>query len=241
MRIVVGIHSVKEALKVRPTAIAKVLLKQGWEKSQDLSELAEHCKKSGIKVRTVPVAELDQFSHGHQGVGAEVLESPELNWSHLEKTTRSVLIGLDGIEDPQNLGSIIRTSWILGVEGILIPSSRAISMTPTVAKVASGGAEHVPLDVHSNLLTPLTQLKDKGFWVFGLSEKTTKSIYQLKIPEKVIWVVGAEGAGVKKSTLSACDELVTIPQTCKEASLNAAVSAAIALAETQRQWSHAQR
>lgn len=236
MRKVVGIHSVREAMKVRPKAIAKVLLRQGWEKSQELSEIAEFAAKIKTKIKTVGVAELEQLSHGHQGVGAEVLETPELDMTAVEKSTRSIMLGLDGIEDPQNLGGILRSAWIFGVSGVLIPGARAISMTPVVAKVACGGAEHVPLDVHSNLQTPLNHLKDKGFWTFALSEKADKTIWDLKIPEKVVWVVGAEGTGVRKSTLSACDELVTIPQSFKDASLNAAVSVAIALAETRRQW-----
>ena len=236
MRKVVGLHSVREAMNIRPKAIAKILLKQGWEKSQDLNQIAELAGRIGAKIRTVGIAELDQLSHGHQGVGAEVLETPEINWSAIEKSTHSILLGLDGIEDPQNLGGVIRSAWIFGASGILLPSSRAISMTPVVAKVASGGAEHIPLEIHANLQTPLTHLKNKGFWIFALSEKAEKTIWDLKIPEKIVWVVGAEGSGVRKSTLSACDELVTIPQNFKGASLNAAVSAAIALAETQRQW-----
>jgi 23S rRNA (guanosine2251-2'-O)-methyltransferase len=236
MRKVVGLHSVREAMKVRPQAIARILLKQGWEKSQDLNELAELAAKIGTKIKTVGVTELDQLSHGHQGVGAEVLETPEIDWASIEKSTHSILLGLDGIEDPQNLGGVLRSAWIFGASGVLLPSSRAISMTPVVAKVACGGAEHVPLEIHANLQTPLTRLKDKGFWTFALSEKADKTLWDLKIPEKVVWVVGAEGTGVRKSTLSACDELVAIPQSFKGASLNAAVSAAIALAETRRQW-----
>ncbi len=236
MRKVVGLHSVREAIKIRPKAVAKVLLKQGWEKSHDLNEIAEMASKIGSKIKTVGVSELDALSHGHQGVGAEVLETPEIDWPLVEKSTHSILLGLDGIEDPQNLGGVIRSAWIFGVSGVLLPSSRAISMTPVVAKVASGGAEHVPLEIHANLQAPLTRLKDKGFWIFALSEKADKTIWDLKIPEKIVWVVGAEGTGVRKSTLSSCDELVTIPQNFKNASLNAAVSAAIALAETRRQW-----
>lgn len=234
MRKTVGLHSTREALIVRPKSIARLLLKQGWEKSNDLTELAETAKKMGVKIKTVPIGELDALSHGHQGVGAEILESPELSWEKLEKAKSAILLGLDGIEDPQNLGAILRSAWIFGVQGILVPSSRAMGVTPSAAKIASGGAEHVPVEVHSNLLTPLKRLKDMGFWVFGLSEKADQTIWTVKIPEKIVWVVGAEGTGIRKSTLSACDELVTIPQVYKEASLNASISTAIALAATRR-------
>jgi 23S rRNA (guanosine2251-2'-O)-methyltransferase len=111
-----------------------------------------------------------------------------------------------------------------------------MGMTPTVAKVASGGAEHVPVETHSNLLTPLQRLKDKGFWLFALSEKGTKSLWDGALPGPCVWVVGAEGTGVRKSTLSICDELIQIPQMHKDAALNASVATAIALAETRRQW-----
>lgn len=236
MRKVVGIHSVREVLKVRAKAVARVLLRQGWESAQDLADLAKMATGNGVKLKTVSVKELDALSHGHQGIGAEVLETPELDWSKISSKRYEVLLGLDGIEDPQNLGSILRTAWVLGCQGLLLPSSRAISMTPSVAKVACGGAEHVPLDIHANLQAPLSRLKDKGFWVFALSEKSNKTLWDLKIPDKVVWVVGSEGTGVRKSTLSSCDEVISIPQISQEMSLNAAVSAAIALSETQRQW-----
>lgn len=236
MRKVVGLHSTREVLKVRPGAVARLLLKQGWESTDELKSLADLASKNGVRIKTVPVKELDVLSHGHQGAGAEVLETPELNWETLGQGTNNLLLGLDGIEDPQNLGAILRSSWVFGASGILLPSARAMGMTPTVAKVASGGAEHVPVETHSNLLTPLQRLKDKGFWIFALSEKGSTSLWKMKIPGPVVWVVGAEGAGVKKSTLSTCDEVVLIPQQHKDAALNASVATAIALAETRRQW-----
>lgn len=236
MRKVVGLHSTREALIVRPGTVSHLLLRQGWDSSEELRSLADLAGKKKVRIRTVPLKELDALSHGHQGAGAEVLETPELNWENLGQGEQNLLLGLDGIEDPQNLGAIMRSAWVFGVSGILLPSSRAMGMTPAVAKVASGGAEHVPVDTHSNLLTPLQRLKDKGFWVFALSEKGSTNLWSQKIPGPVVWVVGAEGAGVKKSTLSACDEVVQIPQMHKDAALNASVATAIALAETRRQW-----
>lgn len=236
MRKVVGLHSTIEVLKVRPGAVARLMLRQGWESSEDLKSVADLAAAKRVKIKTVPVKDLDALSSGHQGVGAEVLESPELNWEKLGSDPKQMLLGLDGIEDPQNLGAILRSAWVFGVSGILVPSARAMGMTPTVAKVASGGAEHVPVETHSNLLTPLQKLKDKGFWLFALSEKGSKSLWEGVLPGPCVWVVGAEGTGVRKSTLSICHEVIQIPQMHKDAALNASVATAIALAETRRQW-----
>jgi 23S rRNA (guanosine2251-2'-O)-methyltransferase len=217
-------NPIKKRARARAKIAKKIILTRERESVVSMSS------------KQLPVKELDVLSHGHQGAGIEVLEAPELNWETLGQGKNNLLLGLDGIEDPQNLGAILRSAWVFGATGILLPSSRAMGMTPTVAKVASGGAEHVPVDIHSNLLTPLQQLKAKGFWIFALSEKGDSSLWKMKIPGPVVWVVGAEGTGVKKSTLSVCDEVVQIPQVHKDAALNASVATAITLAETRRQW-----
>ena len=148
-----------------------------------------------------------------------------------------MVLALDGVEDTQNLGAVLRTSWLMGVNGIIIPEDRAVGLTASVHKVACGGAEHVPIHRTNQFNTPFEHLKKAGFWVFGLSHTAKRSIYDLQIPEKVIWVLGAEDKGLRTTTEKACDELVYIPQVSPTASYNVSVSAALALAETKRQWS----
>ena len=147
-----------------------------------------------------------------------------------------LVIALDGVEDTHNLGAILRTSWLMGVNGMIIPEDRAVGLTAAVHKVACGGVEHVPILRTNQFTQPFEQLKKDGFWVFGLSHKAERSIYDAKIPEKVIWVLGAEDKGLRSPTEKICDELFSIPQSSPAASYNVSVSAALALAETKRQW-----
>ncbi len=229
---IIGLHACHEVFKIRPKKISKVLLKRGWKNSTELKELGSLAMANKVKIQEVHPQELDKIASGHQGICLEVSGSPELDLNNEIK----LILGLDGVEDPQNLGSIIRTGWLLGLQGIYTLKSRAVGMTPTVAKVASGGAEHVPLDEVNQLLQPIEILKKNGFWVYGLSETATKSLWDIDFPERVFLIAGAEERGLKPQTLKACDELVSIPQIDKNASLNVAVSVAISLAEITRQW-----
>jgi 23S rRNA (guanosine2251-2'-O)-methyltransferase len=165
-----------ETLKVRPKAIKRLLLKQNWEESKDLVHLVDLAKSKKLRPEVYGLGALDKLGSGHQGVALEVSSFPEINYESLKTKTHCMLLGLDGIEDPQNLGGIIRTSWLFGVDGLFIPKERAAGLTPTVTKVASGGVEHVPIQEEANIATALNNLKSHDFWVFGLSEKGDKSI-----------------------------------------------------------------
>ena len=236
MRQVIGIHSTMEVLKVRPRSIKRLVFRQGYEESKDLQVIAREASRYNLKLEKQNVGFLDRIGSGHQGVMLEVSETPTLDWKSLRSSSQSLLLALDGLEDPNNLGSILRSAWLFGVSGILTPANRAVGLTPTVQKVASGGAEHVPIDIHPNLLNPLKDLKDLGFWVFGLSGESTKSLWDLKISKKVIWVTGSEESGIKAPIKGICDEMISIPQIENGPSFNAGVATAIAIAETRRQW-----
>jgi 23S rRNA (guanosine2251-2'-O)-methyltransferase len=171
-------------------------------------------------------------------VAVLVGETPELDLDALTNEPpekKTILVALDEITDPHNVGAILRSSWLMGVKGLLIPEHRAGGLTPSAMKVASGGAEHVPLLTVGNLQQELKYLKDKGFWIYGLAGEGKGELGQLRINEKVVWVVGSEEKGIRSSVRGVCDELVKIPQTSAEASYNASVAAAIALYETSRQ------
>lgn len=233
-RWVVGLHSVEEALKIRPRAIRELWLRADWSSSQQLRELQEQALSKRIQVREKSSGQLDQVGLGNQGVAAALTETPEVNWEKLADSERSVVLILDGIEDPQNLGAMMRTAWLMGVDALFIPPDRAVGITPTVCKVASGGAEHVPVETDS-LHSVMEQLKKHGFWIYGLAEAGTRPPWDFKLPPKIAWVVGAEGAGMRKPTEKACDDLVRLPQVPTGSSYNAAVACAMALVETARQ------
>lgn len=238
-RIVVGNHAIKEALVMRPKKVKGLWLKNGWESSADLREIEEMARKKQITPELRQETVIDKFGSSHQGAALFVEGAPGLDLDHVGDLDQSILLMLDGIEDPHNLGAILRTSWLTGVRGVLIPQDRAVGLTPTVHKVACGGVEHVPVEETTNFSKYTEVLKEKGYWVYGLSPRGKRSIFELDLPEKVIWAIGAEDKGLRVTTERLCDELVFIPQTNASASFNASVATAMALTETLRQ--HAQR
>ncbi len=235
-RQVAGTHAIMELLKVHPGSVQTVLVQSNWRSSGDLREMMDLLQAKKIKIEEKSDQQLQEISRSHQGAVAFSNLSLDFDFSSVEDKQKSLVLALDGVEDTQNLGAILRTSWLMGVDGLIIPEDRAVGLTATVHKVACGGAEHVPLHRANQFADPFQELKEKGFWVFGLSHKAKKSIYDLEIPEKVIWVLGAEDKGLRSPTEKACDELVSIPQVSPQASYNVSVSAALALAETKRQW-----
>jgi len=234
-RAIVGNHAILEVLKIRPKTIRQAWLKQGWESSQELKELSQEFKSKGLKTEIVPAAFLDKVSVSHQGAAVFSDQTPELNWQAVEALEKATFLVLDGIEDPQNLGAILRTSWLMGVAGVMTPEDRSVGLTSTVHKVACGGVEHVAVERTSNFSNPIESLKKNGYWVFGLSHLGKKSLFDLKIPEKVVWCIGSEEKGLRTTTERLCDELISIPQISAAASYNASVATAIALTETYRQ------
>ena len=234
-RVVVGIHATRELFRVRPKSVTRLLLKRDYENHEDLVELKTRAEKTRVEITYVSPAELDKIANLHQGVVAYSSEEPELDITALEKSSAATLVVLDEVEDPHNLGAVLRTSWLLGVAGILTPATRSSPATATVSKVSQGAAEHVPIVRESGLLESLKRLKENGFWMYGLSHKGTKSIYDLELPPKVIWVLGSESSGIRLPIERECDELVQIPQVAKAASYNVSVAAGIALGETYRQ------
>lgn len=172
---------------------------------------------------------MDSLTTHHQGLAVLLKQSPQLSWSNLAASESAQLVLLDGVEDPHNLGAVIRTSWLMGAKGLLIPADRAVGLTPTAHKVASGGVEHVPVEICTSFPTTLDRLREIGFWIIGLDSAGTTDLFRFRVPEKVVWCLGAEGSGLRKATARSCEELVSIPQTTDAASYNVSVAAAIAL------------
>lgn len=203
--------------------------------SQSLRDISELAGKHRVQLKTKSPGQIDAIGSGNQGIALAVMENPEVNWEHLAGEGQRLVLILDGLEDPHNLGSILRTAWLTAVDAIITPEDRAVGLTPAVCKIASGGAEHVAVEQHTNLASAMQQLKDAGFWIYGLSEKGKQRPWDFKLPEKVAWVVGSEGSGMRITTERACDELVRIPQVESGSSYNASIALAMALTETCRQ------
>ncbi|MBY0314061.1 MAG: RNA methyltransferase [Bdellovibrionales bacterium] len=234
LRWVVGDHACAEALRVFPQDVREVCFIN--------TDQAEKAPWSDLlkKFKGKPQARGAKFFNsltdfGHQGVAVSVAATPEWN---TEREGTSSFVLLDGVEDPHNLGAIIRTSWLMGVNGVGITEHRSTKVTPAASKVASGGCEHVPVqEIH--FVNFLEDVKKQGYWVYGFSEKGTKTLYQTEFAEKSIFVFGSEEKGIRSTVLSACDEVLSIPQTSADASYNVSVSVGVALGEFQRQqrWS----
>lgn len=203
-------------------------------------------KAKGTVIDEVEPRRLSQITEGanHQGVVAQVAPYPYQELGDLIEKAKStaeqpVLVVCDGINDPHNLGAIIRTAEALGAQGLVIPQRRAVGVTSTVMKVAAGALETFPIARVVNLTRALEELKAAGFWIYGTNAGTGKLLHTVEFSGPVVLVVGSEGNGLSVRTQSCCDVLVSIPLQGKTPSLNASVAAAMTLYETYRQrWSN---
>ncbi len=235
-RRIIGLHACKETLKIRPWSISIAYLSHQWKKSVALKEL--HALLLNHKI---PITyKRENFLKNWQGLALDCHSRPTWDWSIVKKSKQIVLVAIDSLEDPQNLGNILRSSWLFGVYGIILGKHHCVHLTPAVHKVASGGVEHVPIQIVSNLLNELQKLKDLGFWIYGLEtyrEKNSKPLWQETFPKKIILIVGAESKGLRKGIKGVCDQILTIPQVEKTHSLNASTSLAVALYDVHRNFS----
>ena len=203
--------------------------------------LVKEAKANGTIIDEVSTLRLSQLTQGanHQGIAAQV--APYEYWDLRKLIDRAkqipepVIVIADGIEDPHNLGAIIRTAEALGVQGIVIPQRRAVGVTSTVMKVAAGALENMAIARVINLNQALAKLKDAGFWIYGTTADTDQMLHKTNFSGAVGLVVGSEGKGLSQLTEKNCDQLVAIPLIGRTPSLNASVAAAIALYEVFRQ------
>ncbi len=199
-------------------------------------------KENGAVIDEVDDLRLSQITNGanHQGIAVQISPYTYLELSDLIEqaklaTDSPVLVILDGITDPQNLGSIIRTTEAMGAQGLIIPQRRAVGITSTVMKVAAGALEHLPVARVINLSRALEELKVAGFWLYGTTASKSKYLQQVEFKGPIGLVIGSEGEGLNLLTQRSCDQLVCIPQAGKTPSLNAAIATAITLYEVYRQ------
>jgi 23S rRNA (guanosine2251-2'-O)-methyltransferase len=233
-----GFHAVIAALEDGRSKPAEVLLAQHRqdERSRRVMELA---RQAGIPVRLVPKAELDLAAPElrHQGVLAAMPAQAFTGEDALDipATADKLILVLDGVQDPHNLGACLRTAEAAGVHAVIIPKDRAAGLTPVARKAAAGAAERVPVIAVTNLARTLKRLVDLGYWVTGLAGEATLGLFDADLSGPRVLVLGAEGEGLRRLTKEHCHELVRIPMAGKAESLNVSVAAAVCLYEAVRQ------
>ena len=239
MHYIYGINSVAEALKARGSAFQWV----GMAKERHdirLQRLLDDCRKVGIQVRFLQRTELDQMAGNaaHQGVVAVTSAKQYNDLNDVIDSKRgehSLIVVLDGLEDPHNLGAILRTADAAGADGVVIPDRRAASVTGTVTKVSAGASEHMPIAKVTNIARTIEELKDRNIWTVGLDERGPQSYEALDYKMDCALVLGAEGKGLHDLVKKKCDFLVSIPMLGKVPSLNVSVAAGVVLYEIVRQ------
>ncbi|MFI5324289.1 MAG: 23S rRNA (guanosine(2251)-2'-O)-methyltransferase RlmB [Thermodesulfobacteriota bacterium] len=240
--IIYGKNPVKELLSDPHSEVDEILIsKEG--KKEGVSDLFALAKERGIKVLFLPKDAITRISGtaSHQGVAARISEFEYSGVDSIldranEKQEKLLLVILDHIEDPQNLGAIIRTVNVLGGHGVVIPKDRAAAVTPSVVKASAGAVNHVLISRVVNLSTVVEDLKKNGVWIVGADPSASKNLYQEDLGElDIALVIGSEGMGLSQKLKEHCDFLVSIPQAGNVASLNASVSAGILIYEIIRQ------
>lgn len=230
LRWVVGAHSVREALRAQPQWVSELVIQENRER--DHQELEALAKKKSIATKNKGPKFFNALADGHQGVAAALTDRPRWD-DEMAQKAKSLVVFLDGITDPHNLGAILRTAWLLEADAIFIPKNRAVDLTPVVCKVASGGAEHVPVE-SVQFQSQLSWFKEQGYWVYGLGENSQQRLNQTDFGDKAVLVVGAEGKGMRSSTEGFCDQIVSIPQVEGGSSYNASVAFALCAYECRR-------
>jgi 23S rRNA (guanosine2251-2'-O)-methyltransferase len=236
-RVVFGFHAVLARLRADPASVLEIYLDETRNdaRAKDLAAAAERAK---VHVMRVPTKRLDGFYGGgrHQGVVArvEVKNTADTLDSVLEGVEKPLLLVLDGVTDPQNLGACLRVANGAGAHAVIAPKDRAVGVTPTVSKVASGAAKATPYLMVTNLARTLAALKERNIWIVGADERAGETLYEAALPDSIAWVLGAEGEGMRRLTRESCDLLVKIPMAGGVESLNVSVSAGICLFESVR-------
>jgi 23S rRNA (guanosine2251-2'-O)-methyltransferase len=236
-----GLHAVRVLLTRTPERVRRVLLAGGKETSR-LAEIRTLAARAGLQVVTVEEAALDKLAEGgrHQGVAAEVAPRAGDPETQLEEALDAagetpLLLVLDGVQDPHNLGACLRSADAAGVAAVIVPRDRAAGMTPVVRKVAAGAAETVPLVAVVNLARTLRELKQRGIWLVGTDDSAEKPLFDADLKGPVALVLGSEGEGLRRLTRECCDQLVAIPMAGAVESLNVSVAAGVVLFEAVRQ------
>jgi 23S rRNA (guanosine2251-2'-O)-methyltransferase len=247
-RTVHGIHPVLEALRAHPGDVERVYVMEGSVPPRAAAEILTRAREAKVRVERVPREKLAAMVEGgvHQGVVARLRE---FAYAELEDVLArakasgrpALVVVLDGLQDPHNLGAVIRSADALGAHGVVLPRDRSVGVTPAVARASAGAVEHVPVVRVTNLSRALEELKAAGLWVAAADPEGEQALWDARLDGPLAVVIGAEGAGVRPGVLKHCDLRLRIPMAGRVASLNASVSAALVLYEVASQRARAGR
>lgn len=238
--VIYGVNPVRETLRTTMMAVERVVLARG-RKSREIDEIVSHAAERNIPVIQSDRHEMNSLAgtKSHQGV---ICFAADYRYADIDtiisndnnQLTGSVILILDGIEDPHNLGSIIRSAYCFGINGIIIPRDRSVSVTATVIKVSSGAAQHLPVGRVVNISRAIDYLKDRGFWIFGSDAHGQHDVAGLDYGGNVCLVIGGEGKGIRQLVRRKCDHLISLPMPVSFDSLNVSVAAGIMVYEIAR-------
>jgi 23S rRNA (guanosine2251-2'-O)-methyltransferase len=235
-----GIHAIKAVLANDPMRFKEAFVLKGRQDDR-LLPLLTQLQECGVSIQQMGRKALDDKAKGanHQGIIAKVKPAKQLNENDLDAILAAskspLLLILDGVTDPHNLGACLRNADAAGVAAVIVPKDKSAPMTATVSKVACGAAEAVPLVRVTNLARTMRALQEQNIWIVGTAGEATHNIYQAKLDGPLAIVMGAEGDGMRRLTRETCDDLIKIPMAGEVSSLNVSVASGICLFEAVRQ------
>ncbi len=246
-KIIYGIHAVHSALKHFPQEALELWLQQDKKLSVELEKILGAARRAGVSIQRVSREKLDKHAgkKNHQGMLLKTRANKNTKTISIDALLGTeidaglLLLVLDGLQDPHNLGACLRTADAAGVKAVIIPASRSVSVNATVSKLASGAAQHTPVIVEKNIARALRKLREAGVWIVGTDERAEQSLYEIDLTIPLAVVMGSEGRGLRHNTCRHCDYLVSLPMHGVVESLNVSVATGICLYEILRQRSMA--
>ena len=234
-----GFHAVISRIKRAPDSIEALYLDRGRSDIR-VKDLLAQAQQSGVKPNLIDAERMERIcpNRKHQGVVAMVKDSAlkaDLDDLLDSLTVPARLLLLDGVTDPRNLGACLRVADGAGVHAVIAPKDHAVTLTDVAVQTASGAADTVPYIMVTNLASTIEKLQDRNIWVYGTADEAKESLFSVKLPAAVAWVLGAEGTGLRRLTRERCDQLIHIPMAGQLTSLNVSVACGIVLYETMRQ------
>ena len=240
-KVLYGFHAVGVRLKTAPQSVIEIYF-EATRRDARMRQFIERAKEAHVRLIEADGLRLSKLcgNHGHQGVVARVEPLAQVTslddlLDSLPSEQPPLLLVLDGITDPHNLGACLRVADGAGAHAVIAPKDHAVGVNATVAKVASGAAETMPYFMVTNLARTLNELKERNIWVIGTSDDAPKTLYQVDLRGPAALVLGAEGAGMRQLTRKTCDELVSLPMRGAVESLNVSVASGVCLYEALRQ------
>jgi len=238
-QVLAGFHAVVARLRHAPESIKDIYV-EASRRDKRMQAFLEQAERAGRRVHPVSIERLDGLARGTRHQGVVALAEERLLAVDVDEVLDTIegpalLLVLDGVTDPHNLGACLRTADAAGVHAVVAPRDRAVGLNSTVQRVACGAADTVPYITVTNLARTLRALKERGIWVVGTDDQATDSLHAVDARQPMAWVMGAEGEGMRRLTRETCDQLVNIPMLGSVESLNVSVASAVCLYEAVRQ------